>query len=146
MKKILGSIAVLALLGVAVSAYSLSHHVGFASGELCSPTDTCNCDILNQGPYSEIGGVPVALIGVIGYWFLILAAFLNYKKQDDTSITRILVLASMGATAFALYLTSIEAFVLETWCLLCLSSQAIIAAIFLLSIRLHLIEKHDCKV
>jgi len=67
MKKTLLIIAGLAFLGALISGYSFSHHIGFASGELCSPNDTFNCDVVNQGPYSEIGGVPVALIGIIGY-------------------------------------------------------------------------------
>ncbi|HMD22013.1 MAG TPA: vitamin K epoxide reductase family protein, partial [Alloacidobacterium sp.] len=47
---------------------------------------------------------------------------------------RLLLAASLAGLAFTLYLTSIEARILEIWCLYCVISQAIMALIFLLSI------------
>jgi uncharacterized membrane protein len=42
-----------------------------------------------------------------------------------------LLIASTAGLGFALYLTYIEAFVLATWCILCLSS---LTAIFLITV------------
>jgi uncharacterized membrane protein len=44
-----------------------------------------------------------------------------------------LLAASFAGTAFALYLTYIEGFVLAVWCVLCLSSLGLILAITALS-------------
>jgi uncharacterized membrane protein len=46
----------------------------------------------------------------------------------------LLLLAALAGMAFALYLTNIEAKVLGVWCLYCVISQGIIAAIALLAI------------
>jgi uncharacterized membrane protein len=126
----------LSLFGVVLSMYSLAHKSGFTSGALCNLSDAFNCDIVNQGPYSEIYGIPVAAIGLIGYGLFALATMVKRQHPQDTTLTIFLLMASMGGFVFALYLTSIEAFVLHAWCLICLLSQLTIAALALLSFLL----------
>jgi uncharacterized membrane protein len=48
------------------------------------------------------------------------------------------VVGSLGGLGFALYLTYIEKYVLFAWCILCLSSLALIFSITVLSILLFL--------
>jgi len=127
-------IIVLSLIGFAISLYALFHNAGFASGKFCSLSGTFDCDVVNKGPYSQIAGIPVALIGVIGYVFLALGAFLSLRNQSDRSMDKFVLLASIGGLLFSFYLTGIEFAVLQVWCLLCVSSQSIILAIFILSI------------
>ncbi len=75
-------------------------------------------------------GIPVAAIGVAGYGVLFaLATF--YRARMQTPI-RLLLLSLVGLL-FALYLTYVEGHVLETWCILCLSSLALITGITLLA-------------
>ena len=140
-KQIITTLFVLAVLGFGISIYSLLHNQGFASGEFCTIGDTLNCDVVNKGPYSIMFGIPVSLIGVIGYLFLAVAAGMKLKNPTDKSLTRFLTFASIGGFLFALYLSGIEAFILETWCLLCLTSQAIILVMAILSIWLTNKEK-----
>lgn len=140
-KSILNWIIGLALFGIVLSTYSLAHKTGFTSGALCNLSDTFSCDIVNQGPYSEIFGVPVAGIGVVGYLFVFLAALLKHKNPHDKSLSLFLVLSTFSGFAFALYLTSLEAFVLQAWCIVCLLSQATIASLAILSILLMRSEK-----
>ncbi len=117
------AIVIGSLVGIAVSAYSLLHHFSFVSGALCTLNDTVNCDVVNRGPYSEIFGVPVAVLGVLGYLGMLVAAVLRRKTPSDRGLTWFLGLAALGGLAFSFYLTSIEAFVLHAWCILCLTSQ-----------------------
>ncbi len=124
------------LLGFSLSAYSFAHHYQFVSGALCDINATFNCDVVNRGPFSEIGGVPVSLMGLFGYGFLFAAAMLRLRQPKDRTISAFLLVASGGAFLFALYLTGIEAFVLHAWCVVCLSSQAAILAIFSASVLL----------
>jgi vitamin-K-epoxide reductase (warfarin-sensitive) len=123
-------IAVLALAGVAVSSVSLAQHYGTSKTAYCDFGDSFNCDIVNRSSYSSIMGIPVALIGVLGYLALLVLSTL-YRAKPDTPI--ILLLAGIGGLAFALYLTYIEAHVLGVWCILCLSSLFVIFCITLLS-------------
>jgi uncharacterized membrane protein len=54
-----------------------------------------------------------------------------YRTKAETPV--MLLIGSLAGLGFAVYLTYIEKFVLATWCILCLSSLAVIAAITLLS-------------
>ncbi|MGA8308507.1 MAG: vitamin K epoxide reductase family protein [Terriglobales bacterium] len=129
-RRVLLLIAMLALSGVAVSSVSLYHHYGTSRTAYCDLGENFNCDIVNRSTYSAILGVPVALIGMIGYVaLLLLATFYRDEAQTPARLT----LASMAGLGFALYLTYIEGFVLAAWCVLCLSSLALIFCISVLS-------------
>jgi uncharacterized membrane protein len=124
------AIAVLAVAGIMVSAISLERHYAKSATQFCDFGERFNCDIVNRSEYSSLMGIPVAGIGIAGYGVLLtLATF--YRARMETP-TRLLVSAGAGL-AFALYLTYIEGHVLETWCILCLSSLGLIAGITLLA-------------
>jgi vitamin-K-epoxide reductase (warfarin-sensitive) len=123
-------IALLAVAGIAVSSISLAHHYGTSKTAYCDFGETLNCDVVNRSSYSSIMGIPVALIGILGYLALLALATL-YRSKPDTPI--VLFLGGAAGLAFALYLTYIEGFVLGVWCILCLSSLLLIFGITLLS-------------
>lgn len=141
-KKLLTLLIVCAIAGVGVSAYSVFMKYGVTSGEFCTVGETFDCDIVNSSPYSEIAGIPVSLIGVLGYAFLIIAAAMKLKQPQDKQLSLLLLIASGGALLFSLYLTSIEAFVLKTWCMLCLMSQGLIIPIFLSAVGVWRLDKN----
>jgi vitamin-K-epoxide reductase (warfarin-sensitive) len=116
-------IAVLSLAGMAVSGVSLQRHYARSATRFCDFGEQFNCDIVNRSEYSSIAGIPVAGIGVAGYAvLLILSVF--YRDRRETP-KRLLIAAAVGLV-FASYLTYVEAYVLTTWCILCLSSLAFI--------------------
>jgi uncharacterized membrane protein len=124
------AIAVLALAGAVVSAASLYHHYGTSATSYCDIGENFNCDIVNRSTYSTIAGIPVALVGVAGYLtVLTLATF--YRNHAEAPV--ILAIGSLAGLGFALYLTYIEGFVIAAWCILCLSSLALILSIAVLS-------------
>ena len=141
----LRTIAIFALAGVGISIYSYLHNTGFVDGSVCTIGESFNCDVVNGSQYSKIAGIPVSLMGIIGYAFMGIAAFVKYLKPSDEGLTKFLLLASTGGLLFSLYLTSIEAFVLYAWCILCLTSQAIILSIFLMTIFLWKREKKSFR-
>lgn len=126
-------ISVLALGGALVSSVSLYHHYGTSATSYCDIGENFNCDIVNRSTFSTIAGIPVALIGIIGY-LVVLALTTLYRSQAWTPAT--LAIGSLGGLSFALYLTYIEHFVLTAWCVLCLSSLALIFSITVLSVLL----------
>jgi uncharacterized membrane protein len=127
---LLVAIAVLAAAGVAVSGVSLQRHYAKSASAFCDIGQTFNCDIVNRSEYSRLMGIPVAGIGVAGYGALLLLATL-FRTRAETP-TRLLLAAAVGL-GFALYLTYVEGYVLGTWCILCLSSLGMIAAITVLA-------------
>lgn len=123
-------IAILSFAGMVVSAVSLQRHYAKSATGFCDFSEKFNCDIVNRSEHSEIQGIPVAAIGVLGYATLFfLSTF--WKSRAETP-TRLLA-ASLAGLCFALYLTYIEAHALKTWCILCVGSQALIFLITVLA-------------
>jgi vitamin-K-epoxide reductase (warfarin-sensitive) len=129
------AIAVVALAGMVVSSISLQRHYAKSATSFCEVGEKFNCDIVNRSEYSSVMGIPVAGIGIVGYGVLLCLATI-YRSRVETPLR--LLLASAAGLAFALYLTYVEGYVLETWCILCLSSLALIATITLLAVALKL--------
>lgn len=124
-------IAALSVAGVIVSALSLERHFAKSATQFCDFSQRFSCDIVNRSEYSSIMGIPVAAIGVAGYAVLfVLATFLRARAETPNRLLG----AALAGLAFALYLTYMEAYVLETWCILCLMSLAFISLISLLAL------------
>jgi len=124
------AIGVLSLAGVIVSGISLQRHFAKSATQFCDFSQKFSCDIVNRSEYSSIVGIPVAAIGVLGYaaLFALSAVFRTERETPNR-----LLGAAVAGLAFALYLTYIEAYVLTTWCILCLISLCLIFAITVLA-------------
>ena len=123
--------AALSLAGIVISAISLERHYAQSATPYCDFSQRFSCDIVNRSEYSSIMGIPVAGIGFVGYGFLLaLSTYLHARIETPNRLLG----AALAGLAFALYLTYVEAFVLETWCILCLISLVLISLISLLAI------------
>ncbi len=125
-RRVLVAIAVLALAGIVVSSVSLHHHYGTSQTTYCDFGENFNCDIVNRSIYSTVLGLPDALIGILGYAGLLALTTLYRAKAETPAM---LLIGSVAGLSFALYLTYIEAFVLATWCILCLTSLTLMVLI-----------------
>lgn len=130
-------ISVLALLGVVVSILAWQIHYSNAV-QPCDINARWDCGVVNHSRFSMVGPVPVAAIGVAGYVLLIILAFLRRR--------RLTLIASVIGLAYALYLSSIEDRLLQVWCLYCVSSQILIAAITVLAILWVIFGKSRPKI
>jgi vitamin-K-epoxide reductase (warfarin-sensitive) len=122
------AIALLAVVGMALSAVSLKNHYSGEKTEYCDLGESFNCDVVNRSIYSHIGPVPVAAIGLAGYAVLFI---LSRIKSRAAAV--LMLLGAVAGLAFALRLTYVEAYLLGVWCILCISSQVTILAITVLS-------------
>jgi vitamin-K-epoxide reductase (warfarin-sensitive) len=125
-QRLMSIVAILAVCGVVVSSVSLQHHYAKSKTEYCDIGEAFNCDIVNRSAYSSILGIPVALIGMLGYAALAGLATVYRERRETPAL---LLGGALAGLAFALYLTYVEARVLGVWCILCLSSLAVIASI-----------------
>ena len=125
-RSLLVAIAILSVAGMIVSSISLQRHYAKSATSYCEFGEKFNCDIVNRSEYSSVMGIPVSLVGVAGYGLLLTLSTL-WRSRSETP-GRLLMAATAGLV-FALYLTYIEAYVLTTWCILCLTSLALIASI-----------------
>src|SRR5947208_7911025 len=110
---LLMAIALVAVAGIAVSSVSLYEHFAISTTSFCNFSDTFNCDLVNRSAYSTVLGLPVALVGIVGYALLAALATV-YRNQTQTPV--LLLIASLGGLGFALYLAYVEKFVLGAWC------------------------------
>ena len=118
------------VLGCIVSALALQHHYRRDASSFCNFSATFNCDTVNRSAYSEVAGIPVALMGLMAY-ILMLGLCVFQKKKQETPV--LLLFLSLAGLAYSLYLTYIEAEVLKTWCVLCVTSLASISTIAIVS-------------
>jgi vitamin-K-epoxide reductase (warfarin-sensitive) len=120
---VMTAIALVAVAGIAVSSVSLYEHFATSTTSFCNFSSTFNCDLVNRSAYSTVLGVPVALVGIMGYALIAVLATV-YRKQAQTPA--LLLAASVVGLGFALYLAYVEKFVLGVWCFLCLTSLGLI--------------------
>jgi uncharacterized membrane protein len=94
-----------------------------------------DCSTVNASRYSEVNGIPVALIGVFGY--LAILALLLYEKQARGFIRENNLLFQFGLALtgflFTIWLIYIEAVLIKAFCPFCIASQTIMTLIFILS-------------
>jgi uncharacterized membrane protein len=123
-------IALFALVGVLISAYMAAYAFGMIGTIVCG---TGGCATVQNSPWSVFLGVPVPVIGLLGYGLLVITALLGLQPrfEDDRRIAVILLVAAIGGAAFSAYLTWLEAVVINAWCRWCIVS-AILAALILL--------------
>ncbi len=120
------AIAALAAAGIAVSGLSLQRHYAKSATSFCELGEKFDCDVVNRSEYSSVMGIPVAGIGVVGYGVLLV---LSWRCRSLAESPAWLLVVAAAGLAFALYLTYVEAYVLGTWCVLCLGSLGLIATI-----------------
>ncbi|HEY2470858.1 MAG TPA: vitamin K epoxide reductase family protein [Terracidiphilus sp.] len=118
-------LAVLALAGAIVSGLALQVHYTVGAAP-CSINEKWDCGIVNHSSYSLVAGIPVALIGIIGYVALV---WLSLARQRV-----VLLFAALAGLGYSLYLAHIERDVIGVWCLYCVISMGIIAIISIIDI------------
>jgi uncharacterized membrane protein len=140
-------ILLLAVAGIIDSALALRiHYQDPNAAPPCAVTEKFDCGAVNhsrfavfppisfdEAPDSKKIHIPVAIFGIVGYALIALAALAN-------RLWLTLQLSEIGF-AFAAFLTYMEDYILQKWCIYCIWSQAIIAAILLCTI-IALIVRH----
>jgi len=116
---------VLAVVGIAASSLALREHYR-TDASPCSINERWDCGIVNHSPYAFFHGIPVAVIGIVGY--LLLGA-LAARKAYAWMLPLVTV-----ALVFAIHLADIEALVLGVWCVYCAISLGVITLMTLLVI------------
>jgi len=112
---------VLAVMGVVAASLALREHYREEGDSPCSINERWDCGIVNHSPYAVLAGVPVAVIGILGY---VVLAGLAFARQF-----RIALAAALAGLGFSLYLAHIEAHILGVWCVYCVISLGVISAI-----------------
>jgi uncharacterized membrane protein len=119
---------VLTTLGLAVASYlTYIHYAGIKP--LCG-TNGGGCEIVQTSIYSRLAGVPVALIGLIGY-IVIMGSLLVPESETSRFATVAFTVVGFG---FSAYLTYRELFSIHHICEYCVSSAVIVTILMVLSV------------
>jgi len=122
------ALPVLALLGLADSGYLLWRH-GAETPGFCL---TGGCDMVNQGEYSEVKGIPVAAFGVGAYLLLFGLSMLAMTRTGRRPLQIIVAVAGIGATVSA-WLVYLQVAVIESICGWCVLSALTMTSLLILS-------------
>ena len=133
MTKRLQQIAIaLTIVGLLVSIYMTIYKVT-SNEAMC--IGSSGCSEVNASRYSEINGIPVAVLGVIGYAAILGLLFIEQRPgflQDNGSM--IFFGISLIGFLFTVYLIYLEVALIKAYCPFCLASQAVMTIIFIISV------------
>jgi vitamin-K-epoxide reductase (warfarin-sensitive) len=119
-------LVLLTAVGIVVSALALREHYRTEGDAPCSINERWDCGIVNHSPYAVLAGIPVAVLGIVGY---LLMGALAWRRAYGSVLA-----AALVGLAFSLYLARIEAHVLGVWCIYCVISLGDISLITLLAL------------
>ena len=144
-------IALLALGGAVVSVLALRVHLQDPNAAPpCAVSEHWDCGAVNHSRFAVFpprgfdedvnsrGHLPVAIAGIAGYALIATLALLG---SDFLTFE----VAQIGLF-FAMMLTFLEKYILEKWCIYCVWSQCILAAMFLLAAaNLWTVRRHKAR-
>ncbi len=111
-------VAVLALGGIAIAGYLTYVHY---QPEALICTGGGGCETVQKSSYAELAGLPVALLGLGA--FIVMLALVAWDSELARTLAAALALAALG---FCVYLVSLQAFVIDAWCVWCLVNDLVI--------------------
>ncbi len=121
------ALIVLGVVGLAIASYLTYIHYAEIK-PLCTAGNSCIK--VQSSVYSKLAGVPVALMGLIGY-ILIVASLLVPQSENTRFATMALTLVGFG---FSAYLTYRELFSIHAICEWCATSAGILTIMMCLSV------------
>ncbi|GFP40908.1 hypothetical protein HKBW3C_00033 [Candidatus Hakubella thermalkaliphila] len=125
-------IIALAIIGMILAGYLIYLHYSPTEALLCA--ENSGCDVVNKSVYSEIWGIPVAILGFLMYLSILVLAILAEKGLQKRAMLLSIFFIALAGVVFSSYLTYVEFFVLYAVCNFCLASAADILLIFGISV------------
>ena len=118
---------VLALIGTGIAGYLTWVHYGHL--KIVCLSGGGGCEKVQSSSYAELAGVPVAVLGLVGY--LLILASLALPEGDGAVAAAFLSLVGFG---FSLYLTWAELFRIHAICQWCVASACVMTVLMLVSV------------
>ena len=93
------------------------------------------CSIVNASGYSSIHGIPVAVVGILGY-LSILTVFYFERKPGFLQTNGSMVQFTLTLTGFlfTVWLVFVEVALIKAYCPFCITSQISMTLIFILTV------------
>jgi uncharacterized membrane protein len=126
-RRLVFAIGLLALGGVAIAGYLT--YVHYADLDPICAGGGGGCERVQASSYADLAGVPVALLGLIGY--AAIGASLAVPGELGRFGGALLALVGFG---FSLYLTWVELVEIEAVCQWCVASAVVMTALAVLTV------------
>ncbi len=117
---------VIAALAILLTIYLVYVHYSGAR-PICTSTGGDTCLKVQTSAWSKVGGVPVSLIGLIGY----IAIFFSLLAPDRDEIRVLTLGMTLFGVCFSGYLTYRELFTLHEICEECVASAVLVTLLFI---------------
>ena len=122
----------LAILGALVSIYmtifKLTENPGMCLGN-------GGCSVVNNSIYAQVYGIPVAVIGVGGYLAILISLLLRTRSSFfEANGTMVVFGLALVGFLFTAYLIYVEVALIHALCPFCVTSQATMTVLFILSL------------
>jgi uncharacterized membrane protein len=119
------ALVLVALVGIGIAGYlTYVHYRGLSP--ICALNE--GCEKVQSSRYAKVGGVPVPLIGLVGYVAILASLFVRGE------LARLATAAmAIGGFAFSVYLTSLELFTIDAICQWCVGSAIVMTALAILA-------------
>jgi uncharacterized membrane protein len=93
------------------------------------------CETVNNSPYSEIGGVPIAYLGLGAYLVIMVLLYIERRSTFWLENSPLIVFGmSLVGVIYSAYLTYIEIAVLRAICPYCVVSAIMMLLLFIIAI------------
>ena len=120
--------SILSVIGIVLAVYLFYSYLAPIPPGLCNITAAINCDAVTKGPLAELFGIPVSLVGLIGYIIILYSTLIKNSKLMFGMVTFGLL--------FCLRLTYLEIFVEKVFCPVCGACQLVMLILFIFSLKL----------
>ncbi|HEX5494868.1 MAG TPA: vitamin K epoxide reductase family protein [Mycobacteriales bacterium] len=124
---------VLALAGLAVSAYLTVAHYTATVTLACPNTGTINCERVTTSAESAILGVPVAVLGLVFFAGMVVLNTPAGWRSPRRWIRLVRALGALAGIGFVLYLVYTELFTLDAICLWCTGVHVLTFGLFVVT-------------
>ncbi len=92
------------------------------------------CETVNTSPYSEISGIPIALLGAGAYLAILLILFLEPRSEFLKINAPMFVFGlTLAGVLYSAYLTYLELFVIYAVCVFCVGSAIVLVLMLIFS-------------
>jgi uncharacterized membrane protein len=123
---------ILSLVGALDSAYLAILKI---TGSVAACSNFGDCDAVNSSRYAEIGGVPIALLGLLGYLALLGMIIFEIRYPNWKEGLRLAFFGfTLAGVIYSIYLTYIEVAILRAICPFCVISAVVMIGLFIIAL------------
>lgn len=125
---VVGTVA--SLVGFGIAVYLTFEHYTSSSSLACSDNGAINCLKVTTSSFSAVGGVPVAVLGLVFFVVMTALQLPRMWQRPDRYLRGFRVAWCLVGVGSVIYLLSAELFAIDAICLWCTAIHVITVVVF----------------